>query len=469
MKKTSTLEKSGEGIAFMAKRVKKKIFTHGKKWLKKLAGLFQNLKRSMKKTSTLEKSGEGIAFMAKRVKKKIFTHGKKWLKKLAGLFQREIKKPYRKTVLIIILILICLFFYFTGTSRVDRQAIWGEEINILLLGTDTVDVKGRTDTILLVSYEPKIQCLRVLFIPRDTLIAVPYKGGVRFDKINHIYSRGGVKLLLSLIEELMKEDILFYGVVGYAGFRNMVDIVGGVEVYIPRAMRYTDRAGELYINIPAGLQRLDGEKVLQYIRYRSDTGDIGRIERQQKIIRLFTRKLTRSDNPILTSSRVLKELKKHLLTNFSLFDIISLASYIKDIDFQRVSMLSACGEPRQVKGIAHWQVDWEETRVRWESLREKIPPTAPEGMVRVRLLNGCGKKGVARELQMRLRQDKKIDVLEVGNADRFTYDETLIVDHIGERDKARYVRKILGLGRICKDIDPEVLVDVTIIIGRDFQ
>lgn len=411
---------------------------------------------------------KGDSIIPRIVKEKIPLYKRERIEKWVNLLQREIRRPSRIIALIIGLILIYLVFSI-GSSRVNRLAIQGKEVNILLLGTDSTGTKGCTDTILLIRYQPKTQHLRILSIPRDTLVIVFYQGKKRLDKINHVYSRGGVKLLLNLLEKSLKEDIPFYAIVDYAGFRNMVDIVGGIEVYVSEHMKYTDRAGGLYINIPPGLQKLDGEKVLQYVRYRSNMGDIGRIERQQEIIKLFIEKLTQSDNQILTSSKVLRELKEHLLTNFSLSDIVSLALHLKKLDLQKISILKAQGEPYWVKGRAYWQMDWDQIRAQWQPLpQNETLITSPEEIIKVRILNGCGKKGASKDLQHWLRKDKNIDVLEIGRADRFTYEETLILDQVGKKENASYVKMVLGFGRVYEKIDPEVLVDVTIIIGKDF-
>ena len=90
--------------------------------------------------------------------------------------------------------------------------------------------------------------------------------------------------------------------VDYEGFEKVIDALGGVEIEVEKPLKYVDRAQDLYIDIPAGKQLLDGEKALQYVRFRYDPlGDIGRIKRQQEFLQAL---LSKVDNDPLLLARL---------------------------------------------------------------------------------------------------------------------------------------------------------------------
>lgn len=274
--------------------------------------------------------------------------------------EAEAKKS--RTVLWICLIVIglLLFFVFYGLSR---MALLKDRVNILVLGMDGSGHKGRTDTIILVSYAPKSQKISILSIPRDTRLKVSYENKTTYDKVNHIYSKGGLKVLVSTFEDIFKIKIPFYILFDYDGFAKVVDILGGFDVYIKERMHYVDEAGHLYIDIPYGWQRLDGAKALGYIRFRSDgLGDIGRISRQQKAIRLLVEKILKPSNALLKSRQLIWELKRHIKTNLSFPDFLCLAAYGRNLDPSRVKMLKVEGKERKIDGISYWEPDLEKVR-----------------------------------------------------------------------------------------------------------
>ena len=88
------------------------------------------------------------------------------------------------------------------------------------------------------------------------------------------------------MESLLNIPIHYYVKINYEGLHNLVDALGGVHIDVKEDMRYTDRAGGLYIDIEAGPKVLNGAKAEEFLRFRDRaTGDLGRIERQQQFVR----------------------------------------------------------------------------------------------------------------------------------------------------------------------------------------
>lgn len=164
-------------------------------------------------------------------------------------------------------------------------------VNILILGIDGVPepavgpkiFNGRSDTILLFHLDPRDKSISLLSVPRDTKVEVP---GMSFSKISEANATGGAALATQLVSSMLNNTkIERYVRVSSSAFRELVDLLGGVEVFVPRAMSYTDSAQKLKINLAKGWQTLNGEQAEQFARFRNDgLGDIGRIQRQQSLI-----------------------------------------------------------------------------------------------------------------------------------------------------------------------------------------
>ncbi|WP_047980851.1 LCP family glycopolymer transferase [Ornithinibacillus contaminans] len=153
-----------------------------------------------------------------------------------------------------------------------------KSLNVLLLGVDerTGD-RGRSDTMILMSLNPKTNSMTMLSIPRDTYVNIPGHG---MDKINHAYAFGGVELSVQTVEEAFDIPVHFYGKVNMEGFKQGVDAIGGVTITNDR--EFTQDG----ITFGVGELHLQGNEALSYIRMRKNDprGDMGRNERQRQVI-----------------------------------------------------------------------------------------------------------------------------------------------------------------------------------------
>lgn len=192
-----------------------------------------------------------------------------------------------------------------GAPRVTWTPPWevfgSDKFTFILLGYDEVDeFAHRSDTLMVGTVDFYAKKLKIISIPRDTLLPIP---GRSFMKVNSAYALGGDDLVRRTIEDFTGVDIDYVISVNYQGFVEIVDALGGVDITVEHDMNYDDRRGDVHIHIEAGDHHFDGETALDYARYRHDAqGDFGRIERQQNLIReLFQQKLhlgyiTRIDN-----------------------------------------------------------------------------------------------------------------------------------------------------------------------------
>lgn len=162
-------------------------------------------------------------------------------------------------------------------------------VNVLLVGLDNVDGGSRTDAIALAIFDADNKAVRVASIPRDSRVQIPGRG---WDKINHAYVYGGINLLKSTVVNLTGMAIHYFVMVNYRSFPRIIDLIGGIDIYVEKRLKYTDYSGKLFINISKGQQHMDGKTALEYVRFRHDPlGDIGRVQRQQKFMDIVLAKL----------------------------------------------------------------------------------------------------------------------------------------------------------------------------------
>ncbi|MBQ5860328.1 MAG: LCP family protein, partial [Selenomonadales bacterium] len=158
-------------------------------------------------------------------------------------------------------------------------------VNVLVLGVDIREGDiGRSDTIFVMSLNREKNVATMLSIPRDSYVPIPGRG---WDKINHAYAYGKGKLTRRTVENLLNIEIDYLVEVDRKGVEKMIDAIGGVEIDVEKRMYYEDPwddDGGLVIDLEPGLQTLDGEEAVQYVRYRDKEGDIGRARRQQKFL-----------------------------------------------------------------------------------------------------------------------------------------------------------------------------------------
>lgn len=163
-------------------------------------------------------------------------------------------------------------------EEIDRLFNDSDSLNILLLGVDEREGdRGRSDTMILMSLNPRTSSMDMLSIPRDTYVNIPGRG---MDKINHAYAFGGVELAVQTVEEAFDLPIHFYASVNMEGFEQGIDAIGGVTVTNNMAF---SQGGSTF---PEGEVRLNGTQALDYIRMRKEDprGDMGRNERQRNVV-----------------------------------------------------------------------------------------------------------------------------------------------------------------------------------------
>jgi len=246
----------------------------------------------------------------------------------------------------------------------DRLIGGKDRITFLLMGVDSNDVKKskgtRTDTMILCKVDKSTGKISMLSIPRDTKAFIRGRNGE--EKINHAHAYGGPELSVKAVKDLLGIDLEYYVKVDYKIVKEFVDIIGGVEIDVPMDMKYSDPTAEppLYIDLKAGLQVLDGDKALQFLRFRKGYADqdLGRIRSQQQFIKSAIKQALKIEN-VGKIPQMIKSYYNNVETNIPLDLILKFAVNIKNYDIEGIQMDTLPGESKYINGVSYY-VPYEE-------------------------------------------------------------------------------------------------------------
>jgi len=251
-----------------------------------------------------------------------------------------------------------------------ETAVAGQPLQILLLGVDERgEVLGsRTDTMLLVRVTGSQ--VRMLSIPRDTLVQMDGHGD---SKINSAFTYGGTDLAKEVAGDLLGVPVDYYVKINLAGFRRLVDLMGGVQYDVPKAMHYVDPTDGTNIDLKAGPQRLDGEKAEQFVRFRHDAigDDMGRIQRQQDFLKAAVGQALTPSN-WLKLPQLLYTARGYVETDVPLGEQLKLAqSFYRAQQHEAIVQETLPGHGDYVDGISFFLVDEEQLHqlvTTWENM-----------------------------------------------------------------------------------------------------
>ncbi len=237
---------------------------------------------------------------------------------------------------------------------------------VLIMGVDHVpeaapnspdSFNGRSDTVMLARFDPKTRSLKLLSIPRDTQVQIPQYG---VQKINAANVFGGSNLAISTVKENFGGvQIDRYVRIDTSGLVALIDALGGVEVNVPKRLRYQDKTQKLSIDLQPGLQTLNGKQAEGFARFRNDEeGDIGRIRRQQILLKAIEKKLT---DPwlVIRLPQLVGMMQKYVDTNLNADEITALATFSLTLKPNAVKTLTLPGRPSADYefNTSYWIVD----------------------------------------------------------------------------------------------------------------
>ncbi len=358
-------------------------------------------------------------------------------------------------------------------------------INILILGIDQVPnaepgsenaFSGRSDTILLARFQPQDNSLRLLSIPRDSRVEMPNGS---YDKVNSANAVGGADLAVQVISQnLGGVQIDRYIRVTTSAFREMVDLVGGIEVYVPYDMKYKDDTQKLYIELKQGLQTLNGEQAEQFSRFRKDAlGDIGRVQRQQMLMKALCQKI---QNPAMITRipEIWELLQRNIDTNLTYDEMLSLASFSVGLDQSDFKMVMLPGRFSTTAeyNSSYWITSQESTaKIMGEFFEQDssssdspVKTETSPSEIKIAIQNATSNPNLARAMAQYL-QDHNFHNVYISSKSNRPILSTQIIAQRGDIKSAQMLQQILEFGEIEASSTGDLDSDLTILLGADAE
>jgi len=387
------------------------------------------------------------------------------------------------------------------------EDVTGQVMNVLLVGSDsrarlTGDAaaqagKGqfgnseRSDTIMVLHIDPAKKRAAILSIPRD--LYLPIAGTGKSDKVNSAFALGGAPRLIATVQQGLGITINHFAEVDFVGFKDIVDAVGGVTIFVPTSAR--DAFTGLQVGKP-GCINLDGIAALAWVRSRhyeylsqgkwveDPRADIGRIERQQDFIRRMMKKAVAAGiaNPI-TLNRLIGIGVKNVTIDagMSSGDITSLARRFNSLDPDSVQTITLPGEGTYVGDQAVIMLDKAAAQAPIDLINGKTPEPPPPAAAppaggapttfpavdaSIKVLNGTGTKGAAAKAADELKA-VNLTVSDTGDASD-SVDRTVIRYSDGQRAKAE---ALAGAFKTAPELtaDSDVKAgNLVLVVGADY-
>jgi LCP family protein required for cell wall assembly len=428
------------------------------------------------------------------------------------LSRRKEKKKSHKILKTILALLILVFVALAGfVSYSTYRNGWGwsgilatmmghdsttvenlEEFKILLMGVSTDISSKLTDTIMIATYNPKTQKATLLSIPRDTYIGTNTETANSYSKINALYQKGPEKTL-DAVNEITGLDIKYYAVIDTQALIKVVDAIGGVEFDVPINMNYDDPTQNLAIHLQAGVQKLDGAKAEQLLRFRHNNdgtsyssaygdNDIGRMRTQREFMMTVAKQTLQLKN-VLKINELIDIAYEYLETNVKVSNIKDYVPYALEFSTDNIETATLPGTTATYNKLSFYVYDKTKTKKLIQEMyysddtEDSDSSTATTATttvskteaskVKIELLNGSGDSTKLTTVTNLLKK-KGYNVYKTGTTSTATT-TTIIENEDVDDDIVANLKELLGTGTVSDTATSSTGTDITIIIGKDYK
>ena len=373
-------------------------------------------------------------------------------------------------LLVAIVALIAATAAFAVTKlRTDEVSRWLEEHD-LLVGLIVVSDPRHRIAVEVLLLDPATHRAGLLFIPGNVGALIASRN--RMDALETIYRDGDVGALRDIVAEMLGVTPLFTLETTGTRMRDLVDLLGGIEVFIPDPIDQQTDAGR--VTLPAGSVRLDGDQALDYLRHvGADDPEMEWAARVHRLHQGLFRALS-AQRAMLRYRGPQRYLHQRLGNDLSAAGFATLLVTLAEIDNERLIFQYTIGQPQTVDGRTLIFPHYDGTLLR-EAVTQVVAALASEeadsgASATVEILNGSGVSGLARGATP-LLQSFGFRVARVDNADHHGYSTTQVIDRRGRIGLAQRVAEVIECGPAHSEphLDPDGEIDVTIILGGDFN
>ncbi|MED4523135.1 LCP family protein [Bacillus velezensis] len=253
---------------------------------------------------------------------------------------------------------------YDALSRGDKSKLRDKVINmkkkpfsILFMGIEnyaTSGKGGRSDSLIVVTLDPRNKTMKMLSIPRDTRVTLAGDTTGNKTKINAAFAKGGADETVSTVEDLLGIPIDKYVTVDFNGFKDVIDEVGGVDVKVPFDFdEMSDVSKKKRIYFKKGNMHLNGEQALAYARMRKQDkrGDFGRNDRQKQILNALIDQMSRAGN-IDKIDKIAETASNNVQTNIRITEGLALQQIYSGFTSKKIDTLTITGSDLYLGGTA---------------------------------------------------------------------------------------------------------------------
>lgn len=384
-----------------------------------------------------------------------------------------------------LLLALIIFIFFLGiflavsafrSNPLEEALSVNRVINVLYV---IEDEKMPVSTYVLMYY-PGTRRAAIFDIPCQIGQRIPRIN--RVDRIDSIYDPSRISHYETEIERLLGIDISFYIIISKDNLVSIVDILEGVEIFIPTAVSYKE--DEELILFPSGMTVLDGDKASVYATYSLpyEDGELENFRRQRFFLGLLNRQIQMNDN--LKNSDASRMYFSFFRTNMNRRALRLLFDEFVNIDIGRTGVRSVGGDLREVSGQMLIIPTWDGSYIKLVVNQTLTALTRDiddynERNITVEVLNGTPTTGRASRTAEILR-GFGYDIIAVGNADSNNYEKTAIIHRAGDEGLVKEFGDIIRCTNIIREFEftdfdeaalqnYEIKAQITLIIGRDFD
>jgi hypothetical protein len=321
-------------------------------------------------------------------------------------------------------------------------------------------------------YDPLTHKGAIIFIPGNVGSIV--ESLKRVDRIDVLYREDELGPIRDKVEQLTGLEIPFVVDMTESSLRRVVDILGGLELFIPNPVDTV--CDEVRTLLPSGSVLLDGDKVVSYISYCEKLeSEVDYVGRKQKFLQALFKAIGTSGD-YLTAKAVFPVFKDAFRSNLSVRALSSFIREMEKLDGERLIFQRVLGSSRVVdnKELLFPHFDGELLKETVKQTRETIASQEllpdEELTVALEVLNGTQVTGLAARAANIFRSFG-YDIVTIANAEKSDYLKTVVLDRRGELEAARRVAELIKCQRVYTRPEEEVdvSIDVTLILGKDFD
>lgn len=389
---------------------------------------------------------------------------------------RKIKDEQKGIIFIILILFIvglalAIFSTSLKTDVVEDTLKADKNIN-LLIGVEDSDKTLLFASVLI--YYPSSQKAALINLPGYT--GAIYSSLNRADQLKKVYEESGIESYREEVRKLIGISVPFYCIISMENFSRLADYLGGLRVFISEPIDYTGEDGVKYL-LPSGSVNLDGDKVYSYLHYRlAGETETDLQDRYQNAMAAFLTGLSDKKFLIFHGNNFINY-RDCFTTNLKNKEKEELFKIISDVDAESIIKQTITGSFRNVDGknLLFPLNNGENVRNNVRQVSNMLVSADGSYTSRVYVLeiqNGTTIQGLARNTSI-LFQNASYDVLSAVNADRNDYEETVIIDRLGNEQAAKSIGEFIHCDNIIRpgenDVSHSAEVDFTIILGKDFN